>query len=147
MQHLIQRLLLPAALLLLVATPSPASGFETSPGTAHHSAIELQFAEFSKNWIDKIDRSFTSRIGNITFETNSRGYVGRYMQVDRDSVSWSVKQTTNSPLTYIGLLEYTEWTYESQAATREAAAQGPFVVVHGRKVTEIFQYKANRWLE
>lgn len=146
MQHRIRSLLL-AALFLSVTLPCSASARDTPQGASQQTFIEDQFALFSQNWIDKIDRNFTARVGNVTFERNSEGYVGRYMQVDRDSVSWSVKQTTNSPPTYIGLLEYTEWTYESSALTREDAALGPFVPVRGRKVTEIFQYSANRWLE
>ena len=137
------------ALAIFVFTPihASASGGDTPPASAQTASIEHQFALFSQNWIDKIDRNFSSRVGKIEFENNGLGYVGRYMQVDRDSVSWSVKQSSNSPTAYIGVLEYTEWTYESAAETRDAAALGPFVQVRGRKVTEIFQYSANRWLE
>lgn len=146
MQHVFRYLLL-AVFLLTLPTVSPATGFGTlSPSSPQH-VVEHQFAVFSESWIDKIDRNFTSRIGNLTFEKSGEVFVGRFMQVDRDSVSWSVKQTSGPPPSYIGLLMYTEWTYESVASTREDAALGPFVPVHGRKVTEIFQYSANRWLE
>lgn len=107
--------------------------------------VELRFALFSWDWIDKIDRSFASRVENKELLTRENQFIGRYMQIDRTSVSWSVKQVATSPPAYIGLLKYLEWTYESAAQTREAALLGPFVPVSGRKVTEIFQYTHNRW--
>ena len=139
---LLLTVLLPAAPL-----PSAASGLDSLSVSSQPVYIEQQFALFSQNWIDKIDRNFQSRIGNVEFVDNGAGYVGRYMQVDRDSVAWSVKQASTGPGNYIGLLKYTEWTYECWADTRDAAALGPFVPVHGRMVTEIFQYHANRWLD
>lgn len=146
MRHAHWSLLL-AILLLAAPVPSAASGFDSLPVSTQTLYIEQQFALFSQAWIDKIDRNFHSRIGNVEFVNNGAGYVGRYMQVDRDSVAWSVKQASTGPGNFIGILEYTEWTYESVADTQTAAALGPFVPVHGRKVTEIFQYHANRWLE
>ncbi|SMP77408.1 hypothetical protein SAMN06295888_1289 [Desulfonatronum zhilinae] len=146
MRHL-RMILLLAVLLSAGPLPATASGFDALPVSSQTVYIEQQFALFSQNWIDKIDRNFHSRIGNVEFVNNGAGYVGRYMQVDRDSVAWSVKQASTGPGNYIGILEYTEWTYECAADTRTAAALGPFVPVHGRKVTEIFQYYANRWLE
>ncbi|WP_051822129.1 hypothetical protein [Desulfonatronum thiodismutans] len=146
MRHL-RMLLLLAVLLPAASLPAAASGIDALPVSSQAVYIEQQFAQFSQNWIDKIDRNFHSRIGNVEFVNNGLGYVGRYMQVDRDSVAWSVKQASTGPGNFIGILEYTEWTYESVADTQTAAALGPFVPVHGRKVTEIFQYHANRWLE
>ncbi|PTN32878.1 hypothetical protein [Desulfonatronum sp. SC1] len=146
MRHL-RMLLLLAVLLPAASLPAAASGFDALPVSSQAVYIEQQFALFSQNWIDKIDRNFISRLGNVEFVNNGSGYVGRYMQVDRDSVAWSVKQAVTGPGNYIGVLEYIEWTYECAAENRDAAALGPFVQVHGRKVTEIFQYHANRWLE
>jgi hypothetical protein len=111
----------------------------------HLRDVELRFALFSWDWIDKIDRSFASRLENKELLTRENQFIGRYMQIDRTSVSWSVKQVSTSPPAYIGLLKYLEWTYESAAHTREAALLGPFVPVSGRSVTEIFQYTQNRW--
>lgn len=141
---------LPLAVFLLFCMPTTllmASGLDFPPVSTHQNHVEEQFASFSHQWIDKLDRNYTARIEKMEFVPHANGVTGRYMQVDRNSVSWSVKQTSKSPLTYIGLLEYLEWTYECVALTRDAAEQGPFVPVSGRKVTEIFQYNANRWLE
>ncbi len=133
-------------IILLLPIRLAASEFHSS-ASSKKNHIEQQFALFSHEWINKLDRNYSARLEKKEFETHESGYTGRYMQVDRESVSWTVKETSNSPLTYIGLLEYLEWTYECVAPTRLAAELGPFVQVHGRKVTEIFQYKANRWAE
>jgi len=145
--HHASRSLLLAVFLLTLPSISSASGLGSLSESSHQHLVEHQFAMFSESWIDKIDRNFTSRIGNLTFEKSGEAFIGRFMQVDRDSVSWTVKQTTGPTPSYIGLLMYTEWTYESMASTRADAARGPFVPVNGRKVTEIFQYSVNRWLD
>jgi hypothetical protein len=137
-------------LLFIMVHLAPGSLFATGVHVAldpKNLEVEQQFALFSQKWIDKVDRNLASRIGKVDFFARDNGYVGRYMQVDRSSVSWTVKQVTNSPRSYIGRLEYLEWTYESVASTREGAANGRFVPVSGRKITEIFQYSQNRWQE
>ncbi|GAB6060852.1 hypothetical protein [Desulfonatronum parangueonense] len=142
-----KRILVLFFLLLLTPMHLVASGRDVLAIPSIPSHVEQQFADFSHRWIDKIDRNFASRIGKMEIIPHSEGYLARYMQVDRDSVSWSVKTSSSSPLSYIGLLEYVEWTYEFLAPTREAVVLGPFEKVRGRQVTEIFQYDKNKWLE
>ncbi|SDB20363.1 hypothetical protein SAMN05660653_00965 [Desulfonatronum thiosulfatophilum] len=142
-----KRTLLLMFLLLLPPMHLVASGRDVLAVPVVPSHVEQQFSDFSHKWIDKIDRNFASRIGKMEIIPHSGGYLARYMQIDRDSISWSVKTISGSPLNYIGLLEYVEWTYECMAPTREAVEQGPFVRVRGRQVTEIFQYDKNKWLE
>ena len=141
--------LTPLLLFLLVLSPVQlvVAGSDVSAASAVPIHVEQQFAEFSHRWIDKIDRNFAFRLGQIQTVPHAEGFIGRYMQVDRDSVAWSVKTSSNSPVSYIGILEYLEWTYECLAPTRDAVEQGPFVRVHGRQVTEIFQYGQNKWIE
>ncbi len=109
--------------------------------------IEREFALFSADWIAKINRNLISNQERIQVFFEDARFVGRYSAVKKESVSWSVKQVSYSPLTYIGRLEYLEWTFESVASTHEEALQGPFVPVKGRKVTELFRYSNNRWLK
>lgn len=107
--------------------------------------IEQEFALFSADWIEKINRNLISSQDRMQVFFEDARFVGRYSAVAKESVAWSVKQVSNSPLAYIGRLEYLKWTFESTALTREEALQGPFVPVKGRKVTELFLYSKNRW--
>lgn len=109
--------------------------------------VEREFALFASDWIEKINRNYAFRQDNIEIIPQKNFYIGRYSAVQKDSVLWSVKKVSNSPLTYLGFLEYLEWTFESTAQTHEQAALGPFTPVKGRKVTEIFRYGHNKWLE
>lgn len=141
--------LLTLALALSLILPSPGAGGEIAgPANPRMLQIEREFALFAADWIEKIARNYAHRADNIQVIPKEMHFLGRYAALDRDSVSWSVKQASNSPQTYIGLLEYTEWTYECTAPTREEILQQcPFAPVKGRKVTEIFRYGKNRWLE
>lgn len=143
-----QNLSMAFVLLMLFCIPTPSLAAEIpGHGSVKSIQVEREFALFTADWIAKINRNYASRLGNIQVIREESGYFGRYSQVEMDSVMRSVKQVSTSPLTYIGLLEYMEWTYESAALTYEEALQGPFVQVKGRKVTEIFRYGDNRWLD
>lgn len=114
-------------------------------GNPRTQQIEREFALFAAGWIEKINRNLISSQDRIQVFFEDGRFVGRYSAVEKESVAWSVKQISTSPLAYIGRLEYLKWTFESTALTREEALQGPFVPVKGRKVTELFLYNKNRW--
>lgn len=137
------------ALALALFLPSPGAGGEIAgPANPRMLQIEREFALFAADWIEKIARNYAHCADNILVFQEEMHFVGRYTALERDSVSWSVKQVTNSPQTYIGLLEYMEWTYECTAPTREEILQQCHSTrVKGRKVTEIFRYGKSRWLE
>lgn len=140
--------MLPLVLVVMLCIPSASLSAElTDLSASKTTRVEREFALFTADWIEKINRNYVSRLDNIQVTRGESEYFGRYSQVEMDSVLWSVKQVSTSPLAYIGLLEYMEWTYESAAQTYEEAMLGPFVPVKGRKVTEIFRYDDNRWLD
>lgn len=125
--------------VLATGGPQPADNLQTKK-------IKQEFALFSTEWVKKINRNYTYNQDRIQVLFENAQFVGRYTAVDKESVSWSVKQVSNSPLVYIGRLEYLEWTFESVASTREEALQGTFVPVKGRRITELFHYSNNRWV-
>jgi hypothetical protein len=134
-------------LVLIFFTPMAAQAGESRPaGNLQTQQIKREFAQFSVYWIDKINRNYAFRQDHIQVSFEDGRFVGRYTAVDKASVSWSVKRVSNSPLVYIGRLEYLEWIYESAALTQEKALQGSFVPVKGRRVTELFHYRNNRWI-
>ncbi len=134
-------------LIILLTFSFPATGPGTDQPTDKSVQIEREFALFSADWIDKLNRSYASRPDSIEVFPKGAWYIGHYSSVEKDSALWSIKQISHSPLAYIGVLEYLEWTFECAALTQEEALQGPFIPVKGRKVTEIFRYSQNRWLE
>jgi hypothetical protein len=125
--------------ILATGEPQPADNLQTKK-------IKQEFALFSAEWVKKINRNYTYNQDRIQVLFENARFVGRYIAVDKESVSWSVKRVSNSPLAYIGRLEYLEWTFESVASTREEALQGSFVPVKGRRVMELFLYNNNRWV-
>ncbi|HDQ41065.1 MAG TPA: hypothetical protein ENN39_08580 [Desulfonatronum sp.] len=134
------------AITLMISIPSAASaGNLPDAGSLQVRQIEREFALFTADWIEKINRSYASRPDRVEIFPQGARYIGRYCIVENDSVLWSVKQVSLSPLAYIGLLEYLEWTFESTAWTQEEALRGPFIPVKGRRITEIFRYSQNRW--
>lgn len=139
---------IPLLLALMICIPSAALGGQlTDPGSHKTQQVEREFALFAANWIEKINKNYASRPDNIQVIPNGVQFVGHYSSLEKDSLLWSIKQVSQTPVSYIGLLEYMEWMYECAALTHEEALQGPFVPVKGRKVTEIFRYSQNRWLE
>ena len=132
---------------MLIAPMNAPAGEIQHAANPRTQQIEREFALFSAEWIDKINRNYASSQDRIQVSFEDARFVGRYSAVEKESVVWSVKQVSLAPPAYIGRLEYLEWTFESVASTHEEALQGPFVPVKGRKVTELFQYGKNRWME
>lgn len=135
-------------LAVLVLCPS-ANGF-SAEFASHEGAkawqVEREFALFTADWIDKVNRNYASRQNSIEVTKEDFFFTGRFSEIEKGSVIWTVKQIPTSP-DFIGLLEYMEWVYESSGITHEDAINGPFLPVKGRKVTEIFRYSQNRWIE
>ncbi len=139
----------PVLLLTVLALCLPAFGFSAEFASLDGGKtwqVEREFALFSADWIDKINRNYTSRQNSIEVTREKSLFTGRYSEIEKGSVIWTVKQVPTSS-DFIGLLEYMEWVYESSGITHEDAINGPFLPVKGRKVTEIFRYSQNRWIE
>lgn len=137
------------SLLTIFALCLPAFVFSdeiTTHNDGHAWHVERKFALFAASWIDKINRNYLSRQNSIEVTRDEYLFTGRYSEIEKGSVIRTVKQIPTSS-DYIGLLEYMEWVYESSGITHEDAVKGPFLPVKGRKVTEIFRYSQNRWIE
>lgn len=79
---------------------------------------------------------------------NSDGsWTARYLEVDLDSISTTVKKTDNSSIMkYSGSLRYQEVEWTCTASTKKAAESGPFVVKRRETVTEpVIKYLKGRW--
>lgn len=108
-------------------------------------ALHVQFQDFAASRIVILNRNYLHRLDNVYIEAGNPHFTGRYLSVDPSTISIEVKPTGSRLTPYIGVLRYTESTYESKGPCRISASEGPFYPVSHRQVTEIFRYNQNRW--
>lgn len=154
--------LLVLALVCLAASPSWAqeSAPEDEALVAHNGASEqemteeeklhlkmhTEFAEFARDWVDKLNRQPTFSPDNGNVSAGENGFTVRYHQLQYRSAV--VRESVTMPGNFSGLLRYWDVLVECSGATEsEAKNGGKCEKVEGtaQAYCEIFQFKNGKW--
>ena len=111
-----------------------------------HLKMHTEFAEFARNWVDKLNNqpTFSPEEGQVS--ASDEGFTVRYHQLQyRNAV---VRESVAMPGNFSGLLRYWDVVVECSGATEaEAKAGAKCENVEGtaQAYCEIFQYKNGKW--
>jgi len=122
-----------------------ASSQEVSMLLGKDHALHASFLDFAYSRIQVLNRSFINAADKILIESRDDLCVARYQKIDPSTVNIEVKKVNSNLTPFIGVLNYTESIYENNGSCQASLANGPFIPVRHRKVTEIFRYVQNRW--
>ncbi len=111
-----------------------------------HLKMHTEFAEFARNWVDKLNNqpSFGPEGGQIS--TGDQGFTVRYHELQYRSAV--VRESVSMPGNFSGLLRYWDVVMECSGATEKEAKTGARcekVEGTAQAVCEIFQYRNGKW--
>ncbi len=109
----------------------------------HH--LHASFNDFALTRIEIINTNYNGTPDNVLIKSRDSHFVASYQVTDPATVFVEVKQTDSNLTPFIGVLQYTESIYESNGSCMSSVADGPFLPVLHRKITEIFRYVDNQW--
>lgn len=107
--------------------------------------LHASFLDFAYSRIQVLNRNFVNSADKILIESRDDLCVARYQQIDPSTVNIEVKKVSSNLTPFIGVLIYTESIFENNGSCQASLADGPFMPVRHRKVTEIFRYVQSRW--
>jgi hypothetical protein len=113
-----------------VVAAAPAAIPPSDPATAK---MEASFRSFSAEWIKKLERA--------SAQNRAKGTSTKYKGYD-PNFRIELKATGSATAPYVGILRYTEHTYD--CARKAAAAVCPVAASAG--VMEIFRFQGGRWV-
>ena len=117
----------------VASTRAPKAALKSSSGAGAEAQARSAFDAFSQSWMDKLRSSSAVR----TVSTSSGSTVKRYSTTHTEEV----KPTGSASNPYVGVLHYTEESYNCSDA-----AQKNCTLVDSTPVTEIFRYQNGKWV-
>ena len=111
------------------------------------TTVTEQFKKFAVYWVRKISSNYLHGIDNKEVVNEGGTFVARYTHLDPKSVSLLIKEKPYDHTPFVGLMKYTELTFQSTGATPEEALNGRFKQVQRLGITEIFRYSKGKWIE
>ena len=117
----------------VASTRAPKAALKSSSGAGAEAQARSAFDAFSQSWMDKLRSSSAVR----TVSTSSGSTVKRYSTTHTEEV----KPTGSASNPYVGVLHYTEESYNCSDA-----AQRNCTLVESTPVTEIFRYQNGKWV-
>ena len=117
----------------VASTRAPKAALKSSSGAGSEAQARSAFDAFTQTWMDKLRSSSAVR----TVSTSSGSTVKRYSTTHTEEV----KPTGSASNPYVGVLHYTEESYNCSDA-----AQKNCTLVDSTPVTEIFRYQNGKWV-
>ena len=117
----------------VASTRAPKAALKSSSGAGAEAQARSAFDAFSQSWMDKLRSSSAVR----TVSTSSGSTVKRFSTTHTEEV----KPTGSASNPYVGVLHYTEESYNCSDA-----AQRNCTLVESTPVTEIFRYQNGKWV-
>ena len=117
----------------VASTRAPKAALKSSSGAGSEAQARSAFDAFTQTWMDKLRSSSAVR----TVSTSSGSTVKRYSTTHTEEV----KPTGSASNPYVGVLHYTEESYNCSDA-----AQRNCTLVESMPVTEIFRFQNGKWV-
>ena len=117
----------------VASTRAPKAALKSSSGAGAEAQARSAFDAFSQSWMDKLRSSSAVR----TVSTSSGSTVKRYSTTHTEEV----KPTGSASNPYVGVLHYTEESYNCSDA-----AQRNCTLADSTPVTEIFRFQNGKWV-
>jgi len=117
----------------VASTRAPKAALKSSSGAGSEAQARSAFDAFTQTWMDKLRSSSAVR----TVSTSSGSTVKRFSTTHTEEV----KPTGSASNPYVGVLHYTEESYNCSDA-----AQKNCTLVDSTPVTEIFRYQNGKWV-
>ena len=117
----------------VASTRAPKAALKSSSGAGSEAQARSAFDAFTQTWMDKLRSSSAVR----TVSTSSGSTVKRFSTTHTEEV----KPTGSASNPYVGVLHYTEESYNCSDA-----AQRNCTLVESTPVTEIFRYQNGKWV-
>lgn len=105
-----------------------------------------QFQTFASAKIKQLNRNHRwakSRMQIIKQPDGS--YVGKYHQIDDQSLAVKVRRSSSKAVPYVGILSYREQILEGRAPSADALAQAKFAVKQIIPNKHLFSYMKGKW--
>ena len=120
---------------------------KSAPVDSSPAGVQRGLDEFAQRTIASINRCVLPSSGKKEITSNGNGsFTARYIEIDPKSVNTSYKPAENSSVvTYIGYMNYQEVEYTCTAASKAAAAKGPFTPIRREQMTELIKYVNGKW--
>jgi hypothetical protein len=104
------------------------------------------FVGFAKEHVQRLNvHHIKSRSRMAVTRTPQGHYLGRYHEIDRESMNCQVKRSTSRKVPFVAVLNYKEQVFEAVALSEAALRQAVFTVVASIPTCEIFSYKNGNW--
>lgn len=131
----------------LTVEPSPAAQPYTPPRNDHPLLRMYEhFVGFAKDHIHLVNANHIESRSRMTVTSSPYGYyVGRYHEIDRESMNCEVKRSSSKKVPFVAVLRYKEHVYEAVATSEEAVRQAVFTIVRSIPTCEIFSYRNGNW--
>lgn len=125
----------------------PAKGGTPAASSALRSQERAQqeFTTFAHRWLATLSRNMVGNAEHKVVTREGKGYVARFVEVDKDSLELEVNPTGSSSCPFVGVLKYFECSYEARGNSAAAAKSGSFSLVRKVRYTELFSYIGKRW--
>jgi len=125
-----------ASTMLLAALGFSAAAFagppaKVAPSESGRTTAESQFRKFAKSWMDRQEASEAK----MKRDASGPGATARGVS---DDFNIELRSTGNAKAPYVGILRYTEQTYD-------CGGKNGCTERDSTRVTEIFKYQAGRW--
>jgi hypothetical protein len=125
-----------ASAVLVAALGFSAAAFagppaKVAPSDSGRNNAETQFRAFAKTWMDRQEASEEKMKRNASGPGATARGVSEDFRIE-------LRSTGNAKAPYVGILRYTEQTYD-------CASKNGCTVSDDTPVTEIFRYQAGRW--
>ena len=117
----------------VASTPRPKAALKSTSGGGAEAQARSAFDSFTETWMEKLRGSSALR----TVSTGSGSTIKRFST----SHSEEVKPTGSPANPYVGVLHYTEESYNCSDS-----AQRNCTLVDSTPVTEIFRYQNGKWV-
>jgi hypothetical protein len=106
--------------------------------------VEASFKLFNQQWMAHLYTREQKSKANIACKKVKDCFIAEYTGYSR-TYSGRTKKTDSKETPYIGILNYQEQTFVSQARTYEEAINGQFKLLQECPVTEIFSFSRGKW--
>ena len=139
----------PACALIcrLAAVPAAAAqGADVKPNsqpTAEEVKIQLDAA--ARAHLERVERTLRPNQANKEVSNQGKGFVAKYLEVDKDRLSTELADHQVQGFAYVGNLIYVVHEYQCQGATRQEALNGSCQKVKSSRIREFTRYANGKW--
>lgn len=109
-------------------------------------AMRTQFQDFASAKVKQLNRNHRWAKSRMQIIKQADGsYVGKYHQIDDQSLAVKVRRSSSKTVPYVGILSYREQILEARAPSAKALAQAKFSVKQIIPNKHLFSYMKGKW--